>query len=207
METILSALATIIISIIESSGYLGIAFLMILESAGIPVPSEIIMPFAGVLVTNSRLSFLGVVIAGTIGNLLGSLLAYQIASVGGRKLVKRVGRYFLFPEHDLKTSENWFERFGPATVFFGRLLPIIRTYVSFPAGLARMSLNKFIIYTSLGSLPWSMLLTYIGLKTGENWQVIREKFRGFDYLIGIILIAGLVYWILRHKNSRIKEVN
>lgn len=198
MEAFLSYIANIITSVISHSGYGGITFLMVLESTGIPVPSEVIMPFSGFLVTREILSFWGVVVAGTLGNLAGSFLAYWIALKGGQPLIKKVGRYIFLSEHDLNKSEQWFAKYGSITVFIGRLLPIIRTYISFPAGLAKMPLKRFIFYTILGSLPWSILLTYLGLKAGDNWEFLREKFRDFDYLILAVLMAGIIYWIFRH---------
>src|SRR3989344_6236042 len=164
ITALIDILAAIIIKVISLTSYGGVFFLMLLESCGIPLPSEIIMPFSGFLVSESRLAFWPVVLAGTIGNLAGSLLAYWIGAQGGRPFLERYGKYFLISMHDLDVADHWFQKHGNLMAFAGRLLPVVRTYISFSAGIARMNTVKFSFYTFLGALPWSILFTWFGVK-------------------------------------------
>jgi len=195
---ILSGLASLIIKIISSTGYFGVAMLMALESAGILIPSEVIMPFSGFLVFTGEFNFWLTVLCGAAGNLLGSMAAYWIGYAGGRPLIEKYGKYILISGRDLNLADSWFKRYGQATVFFSRLLPIVRTLISFPAGIAKMNFKKFSFYTVLGSLPWSLALTYIGLALGENWQSLKIYFEKFDIVIAGLIIAGIVWWVRRH---------
>ncbi|MDD3101955.1 MAG: DedA family protein [Patescibacteria group bacterium] len=196
-------LANIIIKTIGFSGYSGVFLLMLLESCGIPIPSEIIMPFSGFLVAMGKMNFLLVAIIGAFGNLIGSLLAYWIGFKGGRPLIEKYGKYILISKHDLDMADKWFAKFGDLTVFFGRLLPIVRTYISFPAGISKMNLKKFSFYTFVGALPWCALFTWLGIKMGNNWDLIREKFHNFDVLIAVLIILAVILYIWRHiKNHR-----
>ena len=200
---IINFLANIIIKTIGFGGYGGIFLLMLLESCGIPIPSEIIMPFSGFLVAMGKMKFLLVAIIGAFGNLTGSLLAYWIGFKGGRPLIEKYGKYILISKHDLNLADKWFAKFGDLTVFFGRLLPIVRTYISFPAGISKMNLKKFSFYTFIGALSWCALFAWLGIKMGNNWDLIREKFHNFDLLIGILIILALILYIYRHiKNHR-----
>lgn len=201
---VLTFLASLIIEIISRTGYFGVTFLMVLESACLPVPSEIIMPFAGYLVVLNKFSFWSVVMWGTIGNLLGSIIAYVFGIYGGRPIIEKYGKYVLIGKEDLVSAERFFKKFGNLSIFLSRLLPIIRTFISLPAGIARMPFWKFCIYTFSGSLPWSALLTYIGVLFGENWQDIEIYFRKFDWVIGIIIIF-LISWFLYKKVPQIFE--
>jgi membrane protein DedA with SNARE-associated domain len=187
-----------IVSVIEFFGYSGIFWLMFWESSGLPIPSEIIMPFAGFLVAMGKLNFWLVVLLGALGNLGGSLLAYLIGLKGGRPVIERWGKYFLISRNDLDLADQWFKRYGNLTVFFSRLLPVVRTYISFPAGIAKMDLKKFSFYTLAGALPWSALFTWLGLKMGDNWQLIQKKLHDFDLLILILIIIGAGWYIWRH---------
>lgn len=195
---ILAWLASLIIGIISETGYFGVAFLMALESACIPIPSEIIMPFSGFLVFIGRFNLWLVVIWGAIGNLIGSIIAYGVGYWGGRRLIKKYGKYLLISFNDLTRAENWFEKYGQGAVFFSRLLPIIRTFISLPAGIARMNFLKFSFYTLAGSLPWSFTLTYAGVIMGENWTGLKVYFERFDFVIGGLIILGIIWWIWRH---------
>ncbi|MBU1136861.1 DedA family protein [Patescibacteria group bacterium] len=199
---ILSWLASLIIKIISSTGYFGITILMALESACIPIPSEIIMPFSGFLVFAGEFNFWLTVLMGAIGNLLGSIVAYWVGYAGGRPLIEKYGKYILISKHDLNLADSWFKRYGQATVFFSRLLPIVRTFISLPAGIAKMDFKKFSLYTILGSLPWSFALTYVGLTLGENWQGLKIYFEKFDIVIAGLIIAGIIWWIRRHFSQR-----
>lgn len=179
-----------IIGIISATGYAGVGLLMLFESCGIPFPSEIIMPFAGYLVGVGRFQFWLVVASGTIGNVLGSLLAYYIGKKGGRPVIERYGKYILISKHDLDIADRWFVRHGQIIVFVGRLLPVIRTYISFPAGIAKMNVKKFIIYTFLGALPWAILFTWLGIQLRKNWTAIHAQLHSLDYVVvGLLIIA------------------
>ncbi|OQB06146.1 MAG: Inner membrane protein YabI [bacterium ADurb.Bin212] len=200
---ILDILAHWVISIIDFMGYFGVFVLMLVESCGILMPSEVIMPFSGFLVADGSMNFWLVVLLGALGNLAGSLLAYWIGWKGGRPLIERYGKYILLSKHDLDLADHWFTKYGSATTFFGRVLPIVRTFISFPAGIAKMDLKKFSIYTFLGAFIWCIPLTYAGVKMGENWARIREYLHNFDLTVGILIVVFLVWYIWRHiKNSR-----
>jgi membrane protein DedA with SNARE-associated domain len=189
-------------------GYVGVMFAMAIESAMIPLPSELILPYAGFLVsdpsqlepiTGQPWNFWIVVVVATIGNTLGSLVAYAIGAYGGRPLLERYGKYVLIRPHEIDLADEFFAKHGSATVFIGRLLPVVRTFISFPAGVARMNLPKFIIYSTAGAFLWSMLLVYAGTVLGENWTQIRHALQPFDLAIAfgvVALVVGFVWWRL-----------
>jgi membrane protein DedA with SNARE-associated domain len=198
---IIEFLSGIIVATISLLGYSGIVLLMAIESACIPLPSEIIMPFSGYLVSTGQMNLWLVGVAGAVGCVLGSLVAYWVGSKGGRPLIEKYGRYVLVSPHDLDLADRWFANYGELIVFVSRLLPAIRTFIAFPAGVARMNLKRFVIYTFAGSLPWCLGLAYIGQKLGEKWNqddTLKTWFHRFDFVIGIIgvLLAG--WWIWRH---------
>lgn len=206
VSSILVWLSSFIIAVISATGYLGLTFLMALESACLPIPSEVTMPFAGFLVWEGKLILWQVVVWGAVGNLIGSMVAYGVGYWGGRRVVEKYGKYVLISTQDLALADSWFKKYGQATVFFSRLLPVVRTFISLPAGIARMDFKKFCIYTLLGSLIWSWFLTYAGLILGENWDSLKIYFHKFDLLIGalIVLVAG--WWIWRHlKQSAVSS--
>ena len=189
----------VIISVISTGGYAGIVLLMAIESACIPLPSEIIMPFSGYLVGQGRFSLWGVAVAGAVGCNLGSIVAYAAGAYGGRPFLERYGRYVLLTRGDLAWADRWFARYGEATIFFSRLLPVIRTFIALPAGIARMDFLRFNVYTFLGSLPWCLGLAWLGLKLGEHWEeTIRPVFEKLDLLIGLLLAAALVWFVRAH---------
>jgi len=198
-------ISAFIIQVITSLGYFGILLTMALESAALPIPSEIIMPFAGFIVFQGGFSFWLVVAVGTIGNLLGSLILYYIGLKGGRPLLLRYGRYALISEKEVKRAESWFERHGTKMIFFSRMLPVARTFISLPAGAARMDLRKFALYTTLGSIPWNFALTYIGFIFGERWHEIEGFFKTLDIavILGIaVIIVYLVVYLLARKTRK-----
>jgi len=199
---ILEALASFVIFVISMMGLPGIVLLMAIESACIPLPSEVIMPFAGYLVFLGKYSLWSVGLAGAIGCVVGSVPAYYLGMYGGRPLIVKYGKYILMSRHDLDLADRWFQRHGEATVFFARLLPVIRTFIAFPAGVARMEMKRFLIYTFAGSLPWCLGLAYIGMVMGERWPVLREYFHKFDLLIGAVIVAGIVWYVRRHLKHR-----
>ncbi len=205
--TILTWLSSTIISIISSTGYLGVMILMTLESACVPVPSEIIMPFSGFLVWEGKFILWQVIVWGAIGNLIGSIIAYLVGFFGGRRLILRYGKYFLVSEHDLEMADNWFRKYGQGVVFFSRLLPVVRTFISLPAGIARMDFKKFCFYTLLGSLLWSFALAFVGFKAGENWDYLKTYFHRFDIIFVILIAGGIIWWVWRHVVRKQKTVN
>lgn len=205
LTDIISFLIQLVITIIAATGYAGVFLLMLLESCGVPVPSEVIMPFAGFLVESGKFSFWPTVLIGALGNLAGSLLAYWIGLKGGRPLIEKYGRYILISKHDLDNADVWFKKRGELTVFIGRLLPVVRTYISFPAGIAKMNLKKFSLYTFIGAFIWSALFCYLGVKLGANWEIIRAKLHNFDLAILMLVMIVIILFFWRHKR-KIKTV-
>ena len=201
IEKIISVLAGFIIATISSMGYGGVVLLMAIESACIPLPSEIIMPFAGYLVYTGEMQLWLVALAGAVGCVLGSLVAYYAGAYGGRPFVEKYGKYILISLHDLDLADRWFQRNGSATIFVGRLLPVIRTFIAFPAGVARMNLWRFNLYTFVGSYIWCLGLAWIGMKLGENWNTLGVYFHRFDAAIGVILLIGVIWYVRRHLKN------
>ena len=191
-------------------GYLAIFLLMLLESACIPIPSEVTMLFGGALASTGlvasgqELDLFWVVMAGTAGNVVGSWLAYWAGAVGGRPLVDRFGRYLLIRPHEVDRAHAWFERHGEATVFVSRLLPVVRTFISVPAGVARMNVVKFTIYTILGCLPWTFALAWIGYLLGSNWSAAEKVIRPVAWAIAAAIVVGGVWWVVR-RWRRVRE--
>ncbi|PYS25104.1 MAG: alkaline phosphatase [Acidobacteria bacterium] len=201
ISRILEIISAFIALTISTLGYAGIVLLMAIESACIPLPSEIIMPFSGYLVYTGRFNIWLVSVAGAFGCVVGSLVAYWIGMYGGRPLIEKYGKYILVSNHDLDLADRWFDRFGEVIVFVSRLLPAIRTFIAFPAGVARMNLKKFIIYTFAGSLPWCLGLAYVGQKLGEKWDKdprLKTLFHRFDFVIAILIVLAVTWWIWRH---------
>lgn len=202
IETIISELSRFIIACIARFGYGGILFTMAIESACIPLPSEIIMPFSGYLVTTGRFTMLGVTLAGALGNVVGSIAAYYAGVWGGRPFVERYGPYFLVSHRDIDVADRWFQKYGEAAVFFSRMLPVVRTFISLPAGIARMNFARFVLFTFVGALPWCWLLAYVGLKMGERWEDLRAYFHQFDVVIGLGIVAAVVFFLWSHWPRR-----
>ena len=206
----LDALDAIVLPFLESLyerfGYIGVVIAMTIESCAIPLPSELILPFAGWSVsrglieplTSSPWSYWPAVLAGVLGNTLGSLASYALGAYGGRPLVERYGRYVLISAHDLELAERWFARFGEATVFFSRMLPIVRTFISVPAGIARMPLWRFTLFSILGAVPWVMLLVWGGMQLGDHWLELKQSLKGLDYLVAAAIVAAVGIFIWRH---------
>lgn len=206
MVGIVEFVSTSAINLIETLGYWGVFLGMTLESACIPIPSEVIMPFAGFAVYDGKMTLLGITLVGTLGNLFGSLIAYYVGLKGGRPLLEKYGKYILISHRDLDLADSWFERYGNEAVLISRVLPIIRTFISLPAGIARMDVKKFAVYTFIGSLPWTFALGYIGVQLGPHWNIIESYFRYLDILViaGIVVaVAYLVYkyWYLPRKQK------
>ncbi len=203
-STILGSVARIILEVISRSGYLGIVALMAVESACIPIPSEVIMPFSGYLVAMGRFRLVWVTLAGAVGCNVGSIVAYYVGLAGGRPLVEKYGRWALLSHHDLELADRWFTSYGDWTVFAARLLPVVRTFIALPAGIARMNFVRFNIYTFLGSLPWCGLLAYAGFRLGSRWNVLGPWFHRFDDLFVVLILAALVWFMGRHWKNRVR---
>jgi len=200
-EKIIEFLVQFVTHAIGAGGYAGVAALMGIESACIPLPSEIIMPFAGYLVFTGKFNLLWVATAGAIGCNLGSVIAYWVGAAGGRPLVERYGKWVLMSHHDLDRMTRFFEKYGAITVLLGRLLPVVRTFIAFPAGIAKMPQAKFHIYTFVGSWPWCYALAYAGMKLGEKWHTdprFHEAFHRFHLAVEVALIAGIVWFVWSH---------
>jgi membrane protein DedA with SNARE-associated domain len=205
VDQVISALASWIVAVISAAGYLGVVALMAIESACIPLPSEVIMPFAGYLVSIGQFSLVGAATMGALGCNVGSTVAYLVALKGGRPAFERWGAYLLVGAAELERSERFFARYGSVTVFIGRLLPVVRTFIAFPAGLARMPMLKFQIYTFLGSWPWCFGLAYIGSLLGARWNsdpTFRRLFHQFDALIVAVLMAGCAWLVWARWRER-----
>ncbi len=198
-------LAGFIISVLQASGYLGVLGLMAIESACIPLPSEIILPFAGYLVSTGRLQLFLVATIGAAGCNLGSALAYEVGAHGGRPAVRRWGRFVLLSGDDLDTADRFFHRFGGPAVFIGRLLPVVRTFIALPAGISRMPRLRFHIYTYLGSWPWCFFLAWIGMKLGDAWgsnSNLHTVFHYFDYAVALAAILFMVRFVWARRHHR-----
>lgn len=199
LTELIESFLTSVTAVIAAMGYWGLGIGMAIESANIPLPSEVILPFGGYLVSTGRLEFWGVVLAGTAGGTAGSAISWFIGFKGGRPFLLRYGRYVGFSISHLELAERWFERYGEATVFFTRLMPVVRTFISLPAGIAGMDFKKFLVYTFLGSLPWSILLTYAGLKLGQNWQAVKPWFHRMDVAVAAVILGVAAYYLLRGR--------
>jgi membrane protein DedA with SNARE-associated domain len=204
LDHVISMLASFVVEVISDAGYFGVVVLMAIESACIPLPSEVIMPFAGYLVSTGQFSLFGAATAGALGCNLGSTLAYWVAAKGGRRAFERWGAYVLVGAAELDRADRFFAHYGAVTVFVGRLLPLVRTFISFPAGLTRMPMLKFQIYSFLGSWPWCFALAYIGLMLGRRWDsdpTFRRIFHETDTAIALVLAAGFAWFVW----SRVRE--
>ncbi|QQG40727.1 MAG: DedA family protein [Candidatus Levyibacteriota bacterium] len=197
----LETLSTLITQFIHTTGYFGIFLLMTLESALIPIPSEVTMPFAGFLASKGDMSLWIVIFIGAIGNLVGSWIAYGLGYFLEEtvivSLIKRYGKFILITEHEYQQSRHWFNKYGNSIAFFSRVLPAVRTFISLPAGLSQMNIWKFSFYTFTGSLIWSTFLTFVGFYLGENWHSLEPYYRKFEYVIAGIFIAGGLWYINR----------
>ena len=198
IEKLITIMAVWIMSVISTMGYGGIVLLMAIESACIPLPSEIIMPFAGFLVFKGQMTLWGIAMAGAIGCVLGSIPAYYLGMYGGRPLVEKYGKYVLISHRDLNMADRWFEQHGEIIIFIARLLPAVRTFIAFPAGVARMNMLKFIFYTFVGSFIWCYALGYVGMKFGENWQSLKVYFHEFHYVIVVAGVLFVAWYVRRH---------
>ncbi len=207
ISRIISALSVFIVAVISKAGYGGILLLMAIESACIPLPSEVIMPFSGYLVHTGRFNLFWVATVGALGCNLGSFVAYYVGYFGGRPLVERYGSYILLSHKELDWADHFFARYGDRAVFISRLLPVVRTFIALPAGIARMPKLRFHVYTFLGSWPWCLALAYVGMRLGEKWDTdprLKMWFHRFDALIALVLLTGIVWFVRSHWQHRIR---
>lgn len=196
----------VFLSFIDVWGYTAVAVLMAAENACIPIPSELILGFAGFMVYDGRMTFVGATIAGMVGGMVGSIFAYYVGYYGGRPFIDKYGKYFFVRKSHVDLAQRWFDKYGIKAVFFSRMLPVVRTFISLPAGFARVPIRPFLFYTFLGSLPWTMLIIGCGMLLGESWQMMlaigHEASIAF-VLISMMVIAGL-YWQYKKKKKRVQ---
>ena len=204
ISRILELLSAFVIYVISVGGYGGIVLLMAIESACIPLPSEVIMPFSGYLVFTGRFELLWVATAGAIGCNLGSVAAYEVGAFGGRRLVEKYGAWIWMSERELAWADHFFARYGNAAVFLARLMPVVRTFIALPAGIAHMPRVRFHLYTFLGSWPWCYGLAYLGMKAGEHWNYLGKYFHRFDALIGAVIAVAVLWFVWTHWKHRIR---
>ncbi|MEO7804865.1 MAG: DedA family protein [Actinomycetota bacterium] len=202
MEHLLDQFKESIVLYVGAWGYVAIFVLMVLESACIPIPSEITMPVGGLLAAAGRLNFIAVGMIGAVANLVGSWAAYAVGRGGGRQLLLKYGRFILIKPHDIDKADRWFEKFGDRAVFFSRLLPVVRTFISLPAGVARMPLLRFSILTLAGCLPWSFALAYAGFLLGDNWEKILPYTEPVTYGVAVVVAAVIGWWFFKRMRSR-----
>jgi membrane protein DedA with SNARE-associated domain len=212
---VLAFLAPFVTDLVSNYGYVGIFVLMLLGSACIPIPSEIVMAFGGALASETfadqvlgdpskSLTLLGVIVVGVLGSLAGSLLAYWLGYAGGRPLIDRWGRFVFLRPHEVDRAQDWFERHGEAAVFWSRLIPLLRAFISLPAGVGRMKLGSFTLYTTLGLLPWTIGLALAGRSLGDRWNDVERFIGPVSIAIGVLLIAAAVWWIIRRRRGRVE---
>lgn len=204
IEGLIAKLGLFVISVISTLGYFGVTMLMAVESACIPLPSEVIMPFSGYLVHTGQFNLWLLAFMGALGCNLGSLVAYEIGYHGGRPLVERFGSYIFLNQHDLDVTERFFARFGDVTVLISRMLPVVRTFIALPAGIAKMPRLRFHLYTFVGSFPWCLGLAYLGMKAGEHWNYLGKYFHQFDKVIGAIILIGIIWFVWSHWQHRVR---
>jgi len=205
LSEILAAIGGFALSTISLLGYAGIFFLMMLESMVVPVPSEFVMPFAGFLVSQGNFNFILVIVASSLGSITGSLIFYYIGKTGGHTLVEKYGKYVLVDIEDIKKTEEWFNKRGELTIFIARLIPVVRHLISLIAGIGKMNVKKFTLYTILGAALWNGILTYLGFILGQHWNEVSQYVEGLDVGIVILLVIGCLYFAYRHITRKKKN--
>lgn len=192
----------IFLSFIASWGYVAVAVLMAAENACIPIPSELILGFAGYLIFAGHMSFEGALLAGMVGGLLGSLFAYEVGARGGRPFVDKYGKYFLIKQSHVNVAQEWFDRYGLKAVFFSRMLPVVRTFISLPAGFARVDSKRFFLYTIMGSLPWTAAILYAGMVLGESWTDLMEYGHEASMIFVVVAVIVIAVFYLRWRRKK-----
>ena len=205
LSEILAAIGGFALSTISLLGYAGIFFLMMLESMVVPVPSEFVMPFAGFLVAQGNFNFILVIVASSLGSITGPLIFYYIGKTGGHTLVEKYGKYVLVDTEDIKKTEKWFNKRGELTIFIARLIPVVRHLISLIAGIGKMNVKKFALYTILGATLWNGILTYLGFILGQHWNEVSQYLEELDIIIVILLIVGCLYFAYRHITRKKKN--
>ena len=190
------------LAFIEQFGYFAVMILMAMENACIPIPSELILGFAGYLIFAERMTFTGAIVAGMIGGMLGSIFAYWIGNSKGRAFVDKYGKYFFVKKSHVDLAQDWFDKYGIKAVFFSRMLPVVRTFISLPAGFAHVNLKQFLFYTFLGSLPWTALILFAGMKLGESWKYLLELGHEASIAFVVIFFIVILSWYLIKKKRR-----
>lgn len=207
ISEILGQIALFCISAISLMGYAGVVFLMMLESMIFPIPSELVMPFAGFLIAEGEMTFFWVIFSSIIGSLIGSLLSYYIGYKGGKRFLIKYGKYFLLDEEHLAKTEQWFSKKGELTILIGRFIPVVRHFISIPAGFGKMNLKRFILYTTIGAGIWNSFLTYIGFVLGNNWENISHYSDYLSWGVLIILALAFVYFAVRRIKKKSRKIN
>lgn len=203
LQDLLTIGINFIIYVISTLGYAGVGLLMAVQTIAIPMPSEIIIPFAGFLVYTGRFNIFLVALTGGLGSMAGSFVAYKIGAIGGRPLVEKYGRMIMISQHDLDLADKFFLKHGTKAVFFGMMLPVVRSFISFPAGISKVPIKKFLAYVFFASFIWCFVLAFLGMKLGENWASLRNKFHNFDNAIIVLIVMAGMWWVYRHiKQSR-----
>ena len=193
-------ISAMFLQFIDEYGYIAVAVLMAMENACIPVPSELILGFAGYLVFAERMTFTGAMVAGMVGGIAGSIFAYVVGATGGRKFVDKYGKYFFIKKSHVDLAQRWFDRYGIRAVFFSRMLPVVRTFISLPAGFARVKFPAFLLFTIAGSLPWTALILYAGILLGENWKYLLEI--GHEASIAFVVICAIILAVIYFRRRR-----
>ena len=200
-------IVALLVGLITAGGYVSVVLLMAIQSACIPIPSEVIMPLAGYALAHTQLQLVLLATVASLASNLGSIPAYWVGARGGRPMVERYGSFVLLSRHDLDLVDHYFNRFGSITVLVGRMLPIVRTFIAFPAGVAKMNQFRFHLYTFLGSWPWCYALAYVGMKLGTQWNTnprFQETFHRFHLAVELVILAGLVWFVSSHWKNRIR---
>jgi membrane protein DedA with SNARE-associated domain len=202
IASITDPIVEVAVDVVEAMGLWGVFVLMVLESACIPVPSEATMLFAGFNVSDGEYSLFAATAVGSIANLVGSWIAYAVGYYGRVDIIEKHGHKVFIRKHHLEWADRWFEKYGDATVFFTRMLPIVRTFISLPAGVARMPFWRFTVFTLLGCIPWVFMLTYAGMKAGDNWEDWKDSLHYVDYAVAAMIVGGVIYLFVRHRRRR-----
>jgi membrane protein DedA with SNARE-associated domain len=200
---LLELLAVFAIDVISKIGYLGVFFLMVMESMVIPIPSELVLPFAGFLISRGDFSFIWVMIASSLGSIIGSLISYYMGKHGGNAFVIRYGKYVLLDVEDLKKTERWFEKRGEYTIFISRFIPVVRHLISIPAGIGKMDLKRFCLYTVAGASMWNFILVYAGYLLGEHWDRIKHYSEPVSFTVAALLVIGFIWFVYRHVRDKL----
>ncbi len=200
---LLELLAVFAIDVISAIGYFGVFFLMVMESMVIPIPSELVLPFAGFLISRGDFSFLSVMIASSLGSIVGSLISYYMGKYGGNAFVINFGKYVLLDEQDLKKAEQWFEKRGEYTIFISRFIPVVRHLISIPAGIGKMPLKRFVLYTIAGASMWNFILIYAGYLLGEHWNRIKHYSEPISLTVAAVLVIAFVWFTYRHMRDKL----